>query len=742
MIVESPAKAKTIEKFLGKGYRVKACMGHIRDLPIRELGIDLENAYKPKYVTIRGKAKIIKELREAARGVEHIYLATDPDREGEAIAWHVAQQISQGTDGYHRVLFNEITEKAIKQAMSRPTAIDLKKVDAQQARRIMDRLVGYQVSPLLWKTVAKGLSAGRVQSVALRLICEREEEIASFVPEEYWSITAELKSTRSDAFKAKLVSIHSEKVRILNEEQAKSITADVRTKRFLVDDIKKKKIRKHPQPPFITSTLQQEAARKLHFSPLKTMTLAQQLYEGIEIGDEGSVGLITYMRTDSTRTAEEALESVRSYIYDNYGLDYLPQKPNVYKSKKGAQEAHEAIRPTSMARPPKGLKKFLSADLLKLYDLIWIRFIASQMKPAVYDVTTIDIKAGQYIFRASGSVISFRGFTTVYEESTDEEKSESGGKIPSPLNVGEELTLMGLNPEQHFTKPPPRYSEATLVKDLEAKGIGRPSTYAQIISTLKARTYVSVEKRFFHATALGQTVNRILVKNFPHVFDVTFTADMEEGLDRIETGQDQWVNVVDDFYISFSHALKEANEKKSELKKSTIEQTDITCEKCGRKMVIKWGRNGRFMACSGFPECRNTKPIDQKDQPQETNEICEKCGAKMVIRSGRFGRFLACSTYPQCQYTRPMSIGVACPEEGCSGFLTERRTKKGKIFYGCNRYPECTFATWDRPVPQRCSQCGAPFLVVKNSKDKGEFLKCLKCKREFRSEKEDSPHAM
>ncbi|UCE19444.1 MAG: type I DNA topoisomerase, partial [Gemmatimonadota bacterium] len=457
---------------------------------------------------------------------------------------------------------------------------------------------------------------------------------------------------------------------------------------------------------------------------------AQQLYEGIEIGSEGSVGLITYMRTDSTRIADEALEAVRHYIFEMYGADYLPEKPNVFKSKKGAQEAHEAIRPTSMFRPPKKLKKFLTEDLLKLYELIWNRCIASQMKPAIFNMTTVDVRADSYLFRASGSVVHFRGFTMVYEEGTDDKKSDDETNIPSPLNVGEELALLGLTPDQHFTKPPPRYSEASLVKELEAKGIGRPSTYAQIVSTLKTRKYVTVEKRHLYATDLGITVNRILVKNFPNIFDVAFTAKMEEGLDRIEAGEDQWVTVVDNFYVPFNRALQEANDKKSELKESTIEWTEETCQKCGRNMVIKWGKNGRFMACSGFPECRNTRSLDEKDQLSETDEVCEKCGAKMIIRSGRFGRFLACSAYPKCDYTRAISIGVSCPQKGCDGFLTERRTKKGKIFYGCSRYPTCTFALWDRPVAQTCSLCKNPYLVVKKKKDRGEFLQCPACKGE------------
>lgn len=732
VIVESPAKAKTIEKFLGKGFRVKACLGHIKDLPKRELGIDLDHGYLPKYVTIKGKGKMIRELKEAAKGVGKIYLATDPDREGEAIGWQVDRTINSGQKGSHRLLFNEITKKTVQAAVENPTQIDMKKVNAQQARRVLDRLVGYQVSPLLWKTVHRGLSAGRVQSVALRLICEREQGIASFIPEEYWSITAELQTQRGDPFKAKLVSVGSKRIKIPDERKAKEIVQDLEGREYVVWDIKKREAKKNPQPPFITSTLQQEVAKKFRFSATKTMAIAQQLYEGLEIGDEGGVGLITYMRTDSTRTAEEALTEVREYILGSYGLDYLPQKPIVYKSRKGAQEAHEAIRPTSMSRLPKKVKKFLTEDQFLLYELIWNRFVASQMKPAIYEVTVVEVKADGYLFRAQGSVVKFRGFTVAYEEA-GEEAEEGEQRLPKLLNVGEQLRLLGLFPQQHFTKPPPRYTEASLVKELEAKGIGRPSTYAQIIDTLKNRKYVATEDRRFVATDLGMTVNRILVKNFPDIFEVGFTARMEEELDKIEAGQANWVRVVDNFYQPFQGALGEAEAKETELRESAQEWTEERCEKCGRPMVIRWGRHGRFMGCSGFPACRNTKPLPEEAEASRlVEERCEKCGGQMVIKTGRYGRFLACSNYPRCENTRPISTGIDCPEAGCDGYLTERRTKRGKIFYGCSRYPQCTYAIWDKPVAKHCPQCGVKFLVERSTKAKGKLLKCLDCKGEFK----------
>lgn len=737
VIVESPAKARTIEKFLGVDFRVRACLGHIKDLPEQELGVDIDHGYRPKYVTVKGKEKIIRELKLAAKEVEKIYLATDPDREGEAIAWEVEQSINRDRKESYRLLFHEITQKGIQAAVENPTQIDMNKVNAQQARRVLDRLVGYRISPLLWKTVHRGLSAGRVQSVALRLICEREEEIASFTPREYWTITAELQGRKGAPFWAKLVRIDSEPANIPNDQKAQELVQHLQGREYLIWGLKRKEVKRNPPPPFITSTLQQEAAKRLRFSTSRTMAIAQQLYEGLEMGKEGPMGLVTYTRTDSTRIAEEALSKVREYILKTYGLDCLPQKPNRYESRKGAQEAHEAIRPTSMTRPPKQIKKFLTEEQFTLYELIWNRFVASQMKPAIYDVTVVEVKANGYLFRAQGSVIKFRGFTLTYEEAEGESSKEEKQRLPEPLNVGETLQLLGLYPEQHFTKPPPRYTEAGLVKELEAKGIGRPSTYAQIIDTLKLRKYVSLENRHFVPTELGIAVNRILVENFPEIFDVGFTARMEDKLDKVELGKENWVQVVDGFYQPLQAALQEAEARKDKLREQVEELTAEKCEKCGRPMVIRWGRYGRFLACSGFPSCQNTKPLPKEAEAvAQVEERCPVCGGQMVVRTSRYGRFLACSNYPACKGTRPLSIGVKCPEPGCEGYLTERRTKKGRLFYGCSRYPHCTYAIWDKPVPWRCSRCGTDFLVERSTKEKGTFLKCPHCKSEFELDEE------
>ncbi len=718
-IVESPAKAKTIKKFLGKSYEVKASFGHIKDLPERELGVDVENNFSPKYVVIKGKEKTLRELKRAAKERKRIYLALDPDREGEAIAWHVSQELNiPGTDLY-RVRFNEITRRAIKEAVENPEQIDMKLVNAQQARRILDRLVGYKVSPFLWQTIYRGLSAGRVQSVALRLICEREKEIEEFKPQEYWSIIALLLSKEGSPFKAKLHKIESKDFKIPNKARADEILADLQGRDFTVAKVTISEKKRNPYPPFITSTLQQEASKRLYFSTKKTMLLAQGLYEGVDLGEEGRTGLITYMRTDSTRISQEALGEVRSWIKKRFGGDYLPPQPRIYKSRKSAQEAHECIRPTSLSWEPDMVKEYLSPDQFKLYSLIWNRFLASQMNPAIYLSTIADIEAGPYLFRATGWVLKFPGFLKVYPLPEEEAVS-----LP-PLTEGEVLRLKELIPQQHFTKPPPRYTEASLVKELEEKGIGRPSTYAQIITTILTRGYVELQERKFHPTELGKTVNDILIKNFPSLFDVGFTAQMEENLDRIERGKDGWVEVLQDFYGPFERMVQEAEGRKTELKKGLTEETDISCEKCGRKMVIKWGRNGRFLACSGYPECTNTKPLPE----DETEERCELCGAKMVVKSGRYGKFLACSNYPQCKFTKPLSTGVRCPQPGCDGYLVARRSKKGRTFYGCSRYPKCNFAIWDKPVAQSCPHCGAPYLVEKRRKG-GLYLWCPSCGKE------------
>jgi DNA topoisomerase-1 len=735
VIVESPAKAKTISKFLGPQYTVKASIGHVKDLPEKELGVDIENNFKPKYVVIKGKKKILSEIKEAAKKADAIYLAPDPDREGEAISWHIAQELKDKQDHIYRVMFNEITRRTVLESMKNPGRIDLNKVDAQQARRILDRLVGYKISPLLWKKVRKGLSAGRVQSVALRLICEREREIQNFVPEEYWSITAHLRGEFPPDFEARLFKSGHDKIKIENEQQARSILEDLEGASYKVDKIDKKERKRNPTPPFTTSTLQQEAARKLRFSAKKTMMIAQNLYEGLEIGQEGAVGLITYMRTDSTRVSEEAQAEARQYILEKYGKDYVPEVPHKYKTQKAAQEAHEAIRPTSVYRVPASLKNYLTEDQYKLYELIWNRFIASQMESALLEVTTVDILAGKYLFRATGSVIKFLGFMKIYVEGKDDIQqgiNEDEGdldsdqdKILPPLRVGEVLTLLNLVPKQHFTEPPPRYSEASLVKELEAQGIGRPSTYATILSTIQQRDYTRKEKGKFVPTELGMLVVDLLLENFPHLFNVKFTAEMEDQLDKIEEGRANWVQSLEEFYRSFNQELQKAFVEMRDVKKEMEEVTEEICEKCGQPMVIKWGRYGKFMACSGFPKCRNTRKIPQTENGQVktqaegvTDEKCEKCGSSLVVREGKFGRFLACSTYPRCQFTKPFSTGISCPEEGCNGTLVERRGRNGRTFYSCSNYPNCKYSLAYKPVAEPCPKCQAPFLIEKWDKDR------------------------
>jgi DNA topoisomerase-1 len=736
VIVESPAKAKTIAKYLGKSYTVKASVGHIMDLPKSKLGVDIENDFEPKYIVIKGKASVVKELKSAAKKADRILLATDPDREGEAIAAHVADVISGSIKDaeVYRVLFNEITKKAILLAIEHPGKVDVNKVDAQQARRVLDRLVGYQISPILWKKVHRGLSAGRVQSVALRLICEREEEIKAFVPEEFWSLTALLEGKTPPQFEAKLIKRDEEKLKVKSNEEAQKILADLQGKPYSVAKVEKKERRRNPVPPFTTSKLQQEAGRKLGFTAKRTMGIAQSLYEGVDVGEEGTVGLITYMRTDSNRVGKEAQDEARELIAGKYGKDYLPEKPPVYASAKSAQEAHEAIRPTSVMREPDVIKKFLENDQYKLYKLIWNRFVASQMNPAVIDQTSVDIKAGDYTFRATGSVIKFPGFMAVYMEEKAEDQSpseeENGEAVLPPLTEGEALTLIKLDPKQHFTQPPPRFSEALLVKTLEEKGIGRPSTYAAIISTIQERHYVQKVENKFRPTELGVLVSDLLVDHFPVVMDVAFTARMEEELDKIEEGQMRWVEAVKDFYKPFNESLEKAQAEMKDFK-SEQTPTDITCEKCGRPMLIKWGRNGQFLACSGYPDCKNTKPFVRNENgeveaaPEETTEEkCPKCGSPMVIKRGRFGKFLACSRYPECNHTQGMSTGVICPEDG--GKIVERRSRFGKVFYSCSNYPLCKFAIWYKPVSRPCPQCGAPFLVEKYSKKTGPYIACLR----------------
>ena len=728
VIVESPTKTKALKKFLGKEFMVEASVGHVKDLPKKDLGVEIENGFAPRYEIIKGKKKVLDQLKSQSRKAKAVYLAPDPDREGEAIAWHIASEIKKINPRILRASFNEITEQAVVEGIERAGQIDMNKVNAQQARRILDRLVGYKISPLLWKTVFKGLSAGRVQSVALRIICERETEIENFVPKEYWSITAQLETEKSESFIAKLAKIGGKDFEIATQKEAENICTDIRGKEFVVVKVTQEKKKRQPYPPYITSTLQQDAARRLYFSSKKTMMIAQQLYEGVELGDMGSVGLITYMRTDSFRVAEVAQKAARDLIGKNYGKDYLPPKPIQYKSKKTAQEAHEAIRPTYVDYHPEETKKFLTKDQYKLYQLIWDRFIASQMSPAIYNSTTVEIEAERYLFRASTSQLLFDGFLRVYQDIKEvNSDATEESKLPA-LKEKETLNLLELIPKQHFTKPPPRFSEATLIKELEENGIGRPSTYAQIVSTIKQRKYVEAQSRKLVPTELGKTVNRILVENFPDIFEVKFTANMEEELDKIEEGKEDRVKVLNDFYAPFQLNLEKVENNKRNIRKLTQQKTDEICEKCGSPMIIRWGRNGRFLACSAFPKCKNTKPLPGDENGKLlSDQKCDLCGAPMMIKLSRFGKFLSCSRYPDCKFTRPHSIGVNCPQEGCDGFLTERRTKRGRTFYGCSNYPKCKFATWDKPVSQPCPNCGAKFLVEKSSKIKGEYSKCLKC---------------
>jgi DNA topoisomerase I len=717
VIVESPAKVKTLQKFLGEDYVIKASVGHIKDLPEGELGVDLQKDFQPQYVTISGKAKIIRELKKASKGVKNIYLGPDPDREGEAIAWHIAEEIGNGDKNIYRVLFNEITKKAVLDAIHHPGKLQQSKYEAQQARRILDRLVGYQVSPVLWEKVRRGLSAGRVQSVAVRIVCEREREIQDFVSEEYWSLTATLKGKESPvSFDAKLTKWKGKKVKMANEAETQAIRKTLESVPYSVSKIVQQEKQRHPLPPFITSRLQQDAYRKLSFPAKKTMWIAQKLYEGVDLGPLGTVGLITYMRTDSVRVSTEAIQQVRGYIKDRFGDSYLPPKPNAYKSRRGAQEAHEAIRPTSIDLEPDKVKSSLDKDQWALYKLIWDRFVASQMPSADFLQTTVEIKADDAVFAAVGTVSVFQGFMALYVEGEDNQENGNGEKKLPSLTEGQVLELLGLTPKQHFTQPPYRYSEATLIKELEEKGIGRPSTYAAILATIKEKEYVRLEKGKFFPTELGCLVNDLLVVNFPDIFDIEFTAQMEENLDHIEEGEKDWVETLKEFYLPFEKDLEMAKVSMRDVKRELI-PTDAVCERCGSKMVKRWGKRGYFLACSSYPECRYTREVEGNGENQvETEAKCEKCGSPMVIKNGKFGRFLACSNYPTCKFTRSVDTGVRCPQEGCEGVIVERKTRKGRTFYSCANYPNCTYALWDKPIPEKCPQCGFPFLVEKQGK--------------------------
>ena len=666
VIVESPAKAKTIGKFLGKKYTVKASVGHVRDLPKSQLGVDVDNDFELKYITIRGKGEILKELKSAAKKADNVLLASDPDREGEAIAWHLMQALNIDEDTKCRIVFNEITKETIKEAVKNPRSIDNNRVEAQQARRVLDRLVGYKLSPLLWRKIKKGLSAGRVQSVTLRIIIDREEEINKFIPEEYWSLTALLNTSEKKILEAKLAKKSGKKINITNSNEIDKIIKEIEGKPFVVKDVKKRKRKRNPAPPFTTSSLQQDAYRKINFTAKKTMSIAQQLYEGIEIGKE-SIGLITYIRTDSTRIAETAQKEAQDFIIDKYGKQFLPQIVNKSKSKGKSQDAHECIRPTSILREPNAIKEFLTRDQFRLYKLIWERFLASQMAPAILEQTTVSIMVEDYEFVATGSVTVFKGFMEVYVEGKDEEDKKE--EILAEVQVGQDLKLKKLDPKQHFTQPPPRFTEATLVKMLEERGIGRPSTYAPIIDTLLSRGYLVREEKQFHPTELGIVVNELLKEYFPDIVNIEFTANLESKLDEISEGFTKWKDVIKDFYSSFQKDLEHAEE---EIGKIEVEDevTDEICEKCGRNYVVKFGRYGKFLACPGFPECRSTKPLLEE-------------------------------------------IGIVCPK--CQkGQIVVRRSKKGRKFYGCSDYPTCDFVSWDKPTGEKCPQCQS-FMIEKNS---------------------------
>ena len=736
IIVESPSKAKTINKYLGKDFVVEASVGHIKNLPKSKLGVDVENKFAVSYETIAGKEEIIEKLQRLAESADKVFIATDPDREGEAIAYDIAQEINTKNKNIFRVLFHEITPTGIAEAMASPKKIDQHLVDSQRARRAMDRVVGYKLSPFIWKTVFYGLSAGRVQSVALRLICEREEHIKKFIPEEYWSIIGEFQTETSDSFYAKLIRIDGAEPKIVDTTTAQGYAADIQKQAYSITDIQKKTVKRIAPAPFITSTLQQEAASRLRFSAKRTMMLAQKLYEGIDLVDEGIVGLITYMRTDSTRLSDEAVAAVRGYIYDSYGPEYLPKEPHQFKKRKESQDAHEAIRPTSIKLAPKHVKKHLDKDIYALYELIWNRFVACQMTAATFEQVSVDIKGGDYAFRATGSVPLFRGFLQVYDDMVEEkgiaDDEDPTSKIPANLKAGQHSTLRNVLPKQHFTKPPARYTESSLVKELESLGIGRPSTYAAIVSTIVDRKYVDQLERKLFATSLGMVVTKLLVHSFPKVLNVKFTALMEEELDTIASGKNNYVQVMEDFYRPFIESLHHVEKETGRLKKSLQEETGELCELCGKPMIIKWGRYGQFKACTGYPACKNRKPLDE-DVEKLAHTVglkCRQCGGDLVVKGGPFGTFLGCSNYPKCNYTQPISMGIKCPK--CKdGDVIERKTKRKRSFYGCSRYPECDFVSWDKPVIQECEHCKNPYLVQKSSKKKGEYLMCPNCKEEF-----------
>ncbi|MBN1164483.1 MAG: type I DNA topoisomerase [Candidatus Krumholzibacteriota bacterium] len=726
VVVESPAKARTIKKYLGKGYKVRASVGHIRDLPKRELGIDVEDDFKPKYVNVRGKSKIIKELKSELARSSRVLLATDNDREGEAIAWHLEEILKQPGTEIKRITFNEITKNALLTAVQDPQDINMNKVNAQQARRILDRLVGYMVSPVLWKIFYRGLSAGRVQSVGLRLLCEREEEIRNFLPQEYWTIEGTLANSRGSEFPVKLFKIKDEKPELKDRASAERALAEIKSQELSVSEARDKERKRNPQPPFITSTLQREAAGRLGFSAKKTMLVAQQLYEGVMLGDEGSVGLISYMRTDSTRISDEAFRQGIKFIEQTWGKDTLYPGKRSYGKKKLAQDAHEAVRPTNCILTPEAVRQYLNPDQEKLYRLIWQRFLASLAAAAVYQIQEVDISAGKdYLLRANGRKLKEKGFLSIFPD----KKAEAESWLPD-LSPGEVLSPIDLDALQHYTEPPARFSEASLIKELEEKGIGRPSTYASIISIIQTRDYAQKEGKALYPTELGEIVWKLLEELFQDIFEVDFTARMESELDKIEESAEKWQDVVRFFYEPLAVDLEKFNGRQKELKKLVQEETEELCENCGRRLVKKWSRNGPFLACPAFPDCKYSRSLEADET---IDRDCPRCGGKLAYRNGRFGKFIACGNYPECKYTEAVTLGIKCPQEGCDGEITEKRTRRGKIFYGCSEYPKCQYASWDKPTDKKCPQCGKSPLVEKVTKKRGHFLKCPSCKYEVDS---------
>lgn len=738
VVVESPAKAKTIERILGPDYKVMASMGHLRDLPKRTMGVDIENGFTPEYVNSTDRANVIKDLQKAANQCCDILLATDPDREGEAISWHLSKLLDVNPEDKVRIAFHEITPPAIREAIKDPEPIDLDRVDAQQARRVLDRLVGYKLSPWLWRQVYRGLSAGRVQSVATRLICEREEEIRAFVPVEYWTIEAMYKTEKNESFKAKLIQIDGKDAELHHGEETDAAVKGIEGKEAEVTAVTKSRKQRKTKPPYTTSTMQQDAVNKLNFSSKKTMMLAQNLYEGVEIPGHGHVGLITYMRTDSTRISDEMIKQVRPYISETYGEDYLPAKPNVFSKSKEAQDAHEAIRPTSLSFPPSALTGILSRDQLRLYTLIWNRFIASQMAPQIQQSTSATLQCGIYTLKATGVHVLFDGFTIM--QPSKKKDSEESDFLP-PLKKGDIVKNTKVNGEQHFTAPPPRYTEASLIKTLEEKGIGRPSTYAPILDTIQKRHYVTKENKQFVPTEVGFKVTELLKKYFEGIINVDFTANLENWLDKIAEGKATYKKVMTDFYKVFAAELESANVEAEKDKKENQEVSDVTCEKCGAKMIVKMGRYGKYLACPNYPNCKNIKPYSLAEGPEEVSEVkCDACAALMVYRTGPYGRYLKC---PSCGANKAIVIdtGIVCPK--ChEGHMVQRRSHRGRIFYGCSRYPKCDMALWNEPINQFCETCGA-IMTKKTYKTGKEVISCSNpdCpthpKRKTRAKKEE-----